>query len=284
LIAGDGSISTSELHHVLTTLGSLRMSEQDVHSILERFDVDGDGNIDYTEFVMGLLEENPTERGLLAQQAKEELSSGDGRKEVLKPVIIEAQAVGSKRDINGSNNDRKIAKDNKKLSSVRFNLGDTGNAAAPSIASRITNEGDNNNNITGLEIENDKDRASGKVTIEKAQIIQAESARMISVKGRGDSSVGEGVAAEVEIMAQTDVSSVLGHAKSGELKNDNVAAEGDYTAQDESGDRPVGVSPTAASQTINPPIAEEASTPSSTATVESAKSQGGGDETHWEAL
>ena len=76
---GDGNISTDDLHHVLTTIGNLRMSEQDVHKILTRFDSDNNGIIDYAEFAMGLLEENPIERDSMKKEAIQQMQrDGDG--------------------------------------------------------------------------------------------------------------------------------------------------------------------------------------------------------------
>ena len=47
---GSGSISASELRHVMTTLGE-KLSEEEADEMIREADTDGDGYIDYVEFV-----------------------------------------------------------------------------------------------------------------------------------------------------------------------------------------------------------------------------------------
>ncbi|XP_042407538.1 polcalcin Phl p 7-like [Zingiber officinale] len=61
---GDGKISLAELAEVLRTLGST--SADDVNHVMAEVDIDGDGNIDFKEFVAFCLA-NP---GLMKDIAK----------------------------------------------------------------------------------------------------------------------------------------------------------------------------------------------------------------------
>eukprot|EP01088_Endostelium_zonatum_P004444 TRINITY_DN15695_c0_g1_i1.p1 TRINITY_DN15695_c0_g1~~TRINITY_DN15695_c0_g1_i1.p1 ORF type:complete len:150 (-),score=44.69 TRINITY_DN15695_c0_g1_i1:98-547(-) len=47
---GNGSISAAELRHVLTHLGE-KLSEEEVDELIREADVDGDGQINYEEFI-----------------------------------------------------------------------------------------------------------------------------------------------------------------------------------------------------------------------------------------
>ena len=47
---GNGFISAAELRHVMTTLGE-KLSEDEVEEMIREADVDGDGQINYDEFV-----------------------------------------------------------------------------------------------------------------------------------------------------------------------------------------------------------------------------------------
>ena len=47
---GNGLITKEELRKGLDKLGE-RMSEQEIEALMEEADIDGDGNIDYAEFV-----------------------------------------------------------------------------------------------------------------------------------------------------------------------------------------------------------------------------------------
>ncbi|WOL00013.1 polcalcin Phl p 7-like isoform X1 [Canna indica] len=61
---GDGKISLAELAEVLRTLGST--SADDVKNVMAEIDTDGDGNIDYKEFI-AFCQANP---GLMKDIAK----------------------------------------------------------------------------------------------------------------------------------------------------------------------------------------------------------------------
>lgn len=50
---GDGLISSSELRHVMTSLGE-KLSDEEVEDMLKEADLDGDGMVNYIEFV-GIL-------------------------------------------------------------------------------------------------------------------------------------------------------------------------------------------------------------------------------------
>merc|ERR1712046_542752 len=47
---GGGSISSAELRHVLTNLGD-KLTDEEVDDMIREADVDGDGQINYDEFV-----------------------------------------------------------------------------------------------------------------------------------------------------------------------------------------------------------------------------------------
>ncbi|KAG0249048.1 hypothetical protein BG011_009629 [Mortierella polycephala] len=51
---GNGYISAAELRHVLTNLGE-RLSDQEVDEMITEADVDGDGQINYDEFVRMMM-------------------------------------------------------------------------------------------------------------------------------------------------------------------------------------------------------------------------------------
>lgn len=51
---GSGKISSDELRTVMTTLGE-KLSEEEADAMIKEADVDGDGNIDYREFVDHLI-------------------------------------------------------------------------------------------------------------------------------------------------------------------------------------------------------------------------------------
>jgi len=51
---GNGFISTAELRHVMTNLGE-KLSDQEVDEMIREADVDGDGQIEYDEFVKMML-------------------------------------------------------------------------------------------------------------------------------------------------------------------------------------------------------------------------------------
>lgn len=53
----DGLISASELRHVMTNLGE-KLSEAEVDDMMKEADMDGDGMVNYTEFVMILTKRN----------------------------------------------------------------------------------------------------------------------------------------------------------------------------------------------------------------------------------
>ena len=54
LADGNGFISAAELRHVMTNLGE-KLSEQEVEEMIREADVDGDGQINYDEFVKSAL-------------------------------------------------------------------------------------------------------------------------------------------------------------------------------------------------------------------------------------
>lgn len=47
---GDGTVSRAEFRHVMTSLGEA-LTDQEVDEMIGEADLDGDGNIDYSEFV-----------------------------------------------------------------------------------------------------------------------------------------------------------------------------------------------------------------------------------------
>lgn len=47
---GNGFISASEIKHVMTNLGE-KLTEEEVDEMLKEADIDGDGQINFTEFV-----------------------------------------------------------------------------------------------------------------------------------------------------------------------------------------------------------------------------------------
>eukprot|EP01091_Cochliopodium_minus_P010477 TRINITY_DN277_c0_g2_i1.p1 TRINITY_DN277_c0_g2~~TRINITY_DN277_c0_g2_i1.p1 ORF type:complete len:147 (-),score=52.94 TRINITY_DN277_c0_g2_i1:50-490(-) len=51
---GSGTISAAELRHVLTNLGE-KLTDNEVEDLIREADVDGDGQIDYNEFVKLML-------------------------------------------------------------------------------------------------------------------------------------------------------------------------------------------------------------------------------------
>lgn len=54
---GDGLISSSELRHVMTSLGD-KLSDEEVDDMLKEADLDGDGMVNYVEFVTILTAKN----------------------------------------------------------------------------------------------------------------------------------------------------------------------------------------------------------------------------------
>ncbi|ODN05908.1 Calmodulin [Orchesella cincta] len=55
--SGDGLISSSELRHVMTSLGD-KLSDEEVDDMLKEADLDGDGMVNYVEFVAILTAKN----------------------------------------------------------------------------------------------------------------------------------------------------------------------------------------------------------------------------------
>jgi calmodulin len=53
----DGLISSNELRHVMTSLGE-RLSEEEVDDMIKEADLDGDGQVNYEEFVNILTAKN----------------------------------------------------------------------------------------------------------------------------------------------------------------------------------------------------------------------------------
>ena len=51
---GDNLISAAELRHVMTTLGE-KLTDQEVDEMIREADVDGDGQINYEEFVKMMM-------------------------------------------------------------------------------------------------------------------------------------------------------------------------------------------------------------------------------------
>merc|ERR1711916_295129 len=51
---GDGYISAAELRHVMTNLGE-KLADEVVHEMLREADIDGDGQINYEEFVKMMM-------------------------------------------------------------------------------------------------------------------------------------------------------------------------------------------------------------------------------------
>ena len=57
---GDGFISAAELRHIVTNLGDTMMDEE-ADDLINSADVDGDGMINYEEFVRTMLDDSPGE-------------------------------------------------------------------------------------------------------------------------------------------------------------------------------------------------------------------------------
>ena len=51
---GNGTLSTKELRHVMTTIGD-KLTDEEVDQMIEEADVDGDGVINYEEFVRMMM-------------------------------------------------------------------------------------------------------------------------------------------------------------------------------------------------------------------------------------
>jgi calmodulin len=51
---GNGNISTTELRHIMTTLGD-KITEEEIDEMLREADIDGDGFINYEEFVRMMM-------------------------------------------------------------------------------------------------------------------------------------------------------------------------------------------------------------------------------------
>jgi calmodulin len=51
---GNGTISTKELRHIMTTIGD-KLTDEEVNQMIEEADVDGDGIINYEEFVRMMM-------------------------------------------------------------------------------------------------------------------------------------------------------------------------------------------------------------------------------------
>ena len=51
---GNGVISANELRHVMTTLGE-KLSQEEADEMIKEADIDGDGHINYQEFVKILM-------------------------------------------------------------------------------------------------------------------------------------------------------------------------------------------------------------------------------------
>jgi calmodulin len=51
---GQGLISSTELHHIMTTLGD-KLTEEEVGEMIREADIDGDGYINYEEFVRMMM-------------------------------------------------------------------------------------------------------------------------------------------------------------------------------------------------------------------------------------
>ncbi|KAB0361663.1 hypothetical protein FD754_005819, partial [Muntiacus muntjak] len=47
---GNGYISAAELHHVMTNLGE-KLTDEEVDEMIREADIDGDGQVNYEEFV-----------------------------------------------------------------------------------------------------------------------------------------------------------------------------------------------------------------------------------------
>ena len=52
---GDGLISAAELRHVMTNLGE-KLTDEEVDDMIREVDVDGDGQVNYEEFVRMMME------------------------------------------------------------------------------------------------------------------------------------------------------------------------------------------------------------------------------------
>lgn len=52
---GSGALSPEELKHCLREIQGLEYNEREVNELIERIDVDGDGEINYSEFLMASL-------------------------------------------------------------------------------------------------------------------------------------------------------------------------------------------------------------------------------------
>ena len=55
---GNGLISAAELRHVMTYLGE-KMTEEEVDEMISFGDVDGDGQLNYEEFVRMIVSDDP---------------------------------------------------------------------------------------------------------------------------------------------------------------------------------------------------------------------------------
>ncbi len=51
---GNGTISTKELRHIMTTIGD-KLTDEEVNQMIEEADIDGDGVINYEEFVRMMM-------------------------------------------------------------------------------------------------------------------------------------------------------------------------------------------------------------------------------------
>ena len=51
---GNGTLSTKELRHVMTTIGD-KLTDEEVDQMIEEADIDGDGTINYEEFVRMMM-------------------------------------------------------------------------------------------------------------------------------------------------------------------------------------------------------------------------------------
>jgi len=92
---GDGHISTSELRHVLTNIGGMRMSEQEVAEIVRRFDTDGDGEVDYEEFAAGLVAASHEERQEIKHEARQEVQN----QQKVKQQVVEQKRTSQVKEI-----------------------------------------------------------------------------------------------------------------------------------------------------------------------------------------
>lgn len=53
---GNGFISAQELRHIMTSLGE-RLTEEEVDQMIQEADTNGDGQVDYNEFVSMMMED-----------------------------------------------------------------------------------------------------------------------------------------------------------------------------------------------------------------------------------